>query len=212
MLKVLEMKIIVSLIFLLLSTLSVHANEYTDKLTVTVNGSGMEQQATISITQDNEGKYTLALNNFCLESTEEDGTVTRIGVGNIVLSGIEGVTTDGITSITYNDGIYITAGDDPDVAFWMGPTLAELGPVPIEMEARFNNTQLYCVIHINLVVLDQVIDVVFGTPEFTNGIGSIRNTATTQHNNQVYDLSGRKVTSLNRRSLYIIDGKKVMIH
>ena len=51
MLKVLEMKIIVSLIFLLLSTLSIHANEYTDKLTVTVNGSGMEQQATISITQ-----------------------------------------------------------------------------------------------------------------------------------------------------------------
>ncbi len=205
------MKIIVSLIFLLLSTLSIHANEYTDKLTVTVNGSGMEQQATISITQDNEGKYTLALNNFCLESTEEDGTVTRIGVGNIVLSGIEGVTTDGITSITYNDGIYITAGDDPDVAFWMGPTLAELGPVPIEMEARFNDTQLYCVIHINLVVLDQVIDVVFGAPEFTSGIGSIRNTAT-QPNNQVYDLSGRKVTSLNRRSLYIIDGKKVMIH
>ena len=59
---------IVSLIIFLLITLSVHANEYTDKLTVTVNGSGMEQQATISITQDNEGKYTLALNNFCLES------------------------------------------------------------------------------------------------------------------------------------------------
>ena len=139
MLKVLEMKIIVSLIFLLLSTLSIHANEYTDKLTVTVNGSGVEQQATISITQDNEGKYTLALNNFCLESTEEDGTVTRIGVGNIVLSGIEGVTTDGITSITYNDGIYITAGDDPDVAFWMGPTLAELGPVPIDTTMAFDS-------------------------------------------------------------------------
>ena len=203
---------IVSLIIFLLITLSVHANEYTDKLTVTVNGSGMEQQATISITQDNEGKYTLALNNFCLESAEEDGTVTRVGVGNIVLSGIEGVTTDSITSITYNDGIYITAGDDPDVAFWMGPTLAELGPVPIEMEAHFNSTQLYCVIHINLVVLDQVIDVVFGAPEFTSGIENTRSSATTQPNHQIYDLSGRKATSINRRSLYIIDGKKVMIH
>lgn len=203
---------IVSLILFLLISLSVHANEYTDKLTVTVNGSGMEQQATITITKDDDGRYTLALNNFCLESTEDDGSVTRMGVGNIVLSGIEGVTTDGITSITYNDGIYITAGDDPNIYMWMGPALAELGPVPIEMEARFNSTQLYCVIHINLVVLDQVIEVVFGTPEFSSGIQDIRSSATTQPNNQVYDLSGRKAKFLNRRSIYIINGKKVMTH
>lgn len=204
---------IVSLITLFfMCTLFVHANEYTDKLTVTVNGVAMEQNATISITQDDEGKYTLALNNFCLESTEEDGTVTRIGVGNIVLSGIEGATTEGITTITYTDGIYITAGDDPAVAFWMGPSLAEMGPVPIEMEARFNNTQLYCVIHINLEVLNQVIDVVFGTPDFSSGIEEVRTSATTCPSHQVYDLSGRKATTTNRRSIYIIDGKKMMIH
>ena len=142
------------------------ANEYTDKLIVTVNGVSMEQQTTISIVQDENGKYTLSLNNFCLESLEEDGSIMRIGVGNIVLADREGSTVDGITSITYNDNLIITDGDDPEIPYWMGPML---GPVPIEMKARFNDTQLYCEIHIDLTdLLDQIIDVVFGSePEVT---------------------------------------------
>ncbi len=146
---------------LVLCTLAAMANSYTDKLTVTVNGESMEQEATIFITQGEDGKYTLSLNNFCLETVEEDGTITKIGVGNIVLADREGTTENGITTISYNDNITITDGDDPEVGFWMG---SMLGPVPIEMTARFNDTQLYCEIHINLMsLLGQMIDVVFGT-------------------------------------------------
>ena len=98
--------------------------------------------------------------NFCLEQVEDDGTVLRMGVGNIVLADREGTTVNGITSITYNDDLIITDGDDPEIPFWIG---SALGPVPIEMEARFNDTQLYCEIHINLMdLLGQLIDVVFG--------------------------------------------------
>ncbi len=158
------MKKLLTFISLALCSLTVMANDYTDKLTVTVNGESMEQQATITITQQSDGKYTFSLNNFCLESVDDDGTVTRIGVGNIVLADREGTTQDGITSIAYNGGINIEAGDDPSIDFWMGPALADLGPVPIDMVARFNDTQLYCEIHINLMdMLGQIIDVVFGT-------------------------------------------------
>ena len=154
------MKKIFTLFGMILCTLAALANEYTDKLTVTVNGDAMEQQATISITQNEDGKYTLSLNNFCLEQVEDDGTVLRMGVGNIVLADREGTTVNGITSITYNDDLIITDGDDPEIPFWIG---SALGPVPIEMEARFNDTQLYCEIHINLMdLLGQLIDVVFG--------------------------------------------------
>lgn len=155
------MKRLLTFISLAFCSLATFANDYTDKLTVTVNGESMEQQATITITEGADGKYTLSLNNFCLESVEEDGSVMRIGVGNIVLADREGTTVDGITSISYNDDISIEDGDDPSIDFWLGPAL---GAVPIEMQARFNDTQLYCEIHINLMdMLGQIIDVVFGT-------------------------------------------------
>lgn len=155
------MKKIFAFISLALCALAAMANTYTDKLTVTVNGESTEQQATINITQQDDGKYTLSLKNFVLESGD-----SRIGVGNIVLADREGTVKDGITTINYNDNLLITDGDDPDVGFWMG---SKLGPVPIEMVARFNDTQLYCEIHINLMdMLGQMIDVVFGTePEPT---------------------------------------------
>ena len=155
------MKKIAAIVTFALFTLTTFANDYTDKLTVTVNGESVEQQTTISVTKGDDGKYTLSLNNFCLESTEDDGTLTRIGVGNIVLADREGTTVDGITTIAYNDDLLITEGNDPDVDFWMGSMLCA---VPIEMVARFNDTQLYCEIHINLMdLLGQLIDVVFGS-------------------------------------------------
>ena len=155
------MKKLLTFISLALCSLTAFANDYTDKLTVTVNGESMEQQATITITQQSDGKYTLSLNNFCLESVDDDGTVSRMGVGNIVLADREGTTQDGITSISYDDIITITEGDDPSIDFWMGPMI---GAVPINMVARFNDTQLYCEIYIDLMsLLGQKIEVVFGT-------------------------------------------------
>ena len=155
------MKKLLTFISLALCSLTAFANDYTDKLTVTVNGESMEQQATITITQQSDGKYTFSLNNFCLESVDDDGTVSRMGVGNIVLADREGTTQDGITSISYDDIITITEGDDPSIDFWMGPMI---GAVPINMVARFNDTQLYCEIYIDLMsLLGQKIEVVFGT-------------------------------------------------
>ena len=155
------MKKLLTFISLALCSLTAFANDYTDKLTVTVNGESMEQQATITITQQSDGKYTFSLNNFCLESVDDDGTVSRMGVGNIVLADREGTTQDGITSISYDDIITITEGDDPSIDFWMGPMI---GAVPINMQARFNDTQLYCEIYIDLMsLLGQKIEVVFGT-------------------------------------------------
>lgn len=207
------MKRLSTSIYFILCTMMALANDYTDKLKVTVNGEAMEQQTTITITQAEDGTYTLSLNNFILETEEADGSITRVGVGNIVLANREGTTVDGITSITYNDGIDITAGDDPDIDFWMGPMLAGFGPVPIEMNARFNDKQLYCEIHIDLMdMLDQIIDVVFGTePEPQNGIYILKDSSTSFSHNPIYDLQGRKILSTNRPSLYIVNGKKKLI-
>jgi len=188
---------------------TVMAKEYKDKLTVTVNGVAMEQQATINISQGKNGKYTFSLKNFCLEQPEDDGSVTRLGVGNIVLSDQEGTTVDGITTITYNDGLIITEGDDPNVPMWMGPAISEIAPVPVELVARFNEQQLYCEIHINLEMLAQVVDVVFGSEPIPDGI---QETQVQKDGTQaIYDLQGRRITAPRSHSLYIVGGKKHII-
>lgn len=200
------MKKISAFILFVLCSLTSFANEYTDTLTVTVNGESSTQQTTISVTKGEDGKYTLSLNNFCLEVVEPDSSVTRLGVGNIVLADREGTTVDGITSITYNDDLQITNGDDPAIEFWMGPLL---GAVPIAMEARFNDTKLYCEIHINLMdLLGQLIDVYFGAEPQPSAC--IRpSTTSTSASQSVFDLQGRKVTEPTK-GIYIINGKKVI--
>ena len=57
------MKKIAAIVVLAFITLTALANEYTDKLTVTVNGESVEQQTTIDVTKGEDGKYTLSLNS-----------------------------------------------------------------------------------------------------------------------------------------------------
>ena len=162
------MKKFFTLITMTLISLVAMANDYTDKLTVTVNGVSSEQMATITVEKEENGLYTFSLKNFCLESTDDDGNATRIGVGNIVLSDREGSTADGVTTITFDGNITIAEGDDPEIGFWMGPMIGE---VPIAMEARFNDEQLYCEIHIDLMAtLEQMVEVTFGTEPEKAGV------------------------------------------
>ena len=51
-----------------------------------------------------------------------------MGVGNIVLDNMKGYTINGVTTVVADQSITITEGDDPNIAFWMGPLL---GNVPI---------------------------------------------------------------------------------
>ena len=152
--KIINMKRFFTLFVGVMTALCSMATDYTDSLEVIVNGESTVQKATISITQQADGKYTLSLNNFMLISEE-----MTIGVGNIVLTDIEGVEENGVTTIKINKSIAITAGDDPNVG-WMGPMLGE---VPINTIAEMRGDKLYVVIDIDMMAtMDQIIKVVFG--------------------------------------------------
>ena len=131
------------------------ATDYTDSLEVIVNGVSAVQKATISVTQQTDGKYTLSLNNFVLQGVDQ-----TLGVGNIVLTDIEGVEENGVTTIKINKSIEITEGNDPNVSLWMGPMI---GLVPINTVAEIRGDKLYVVIDIDMMsTLEQIIKVVFG--------------------------------------------------
>ncbi len=149
------MKRIITLLVSVITTLSALATDYTDQLEVIVNGESAIQNATISVTKQDDGKYTLSLKNFVLQSDDQ-----TMGIGNITLTDIEGVEKDGVTTIKINKSINITEGDDTSVGMWMGPML---GAVPINTVAELRGDKLYVVIDIDMMSsLGQIIKVVFG--------------------------------------------------
>lgn len=142
-------------------TLAAMATDYTGKLTVVVNGLGGSQDATVTVEKVDTPEdgdpdydyYTLSINNFVLNTGE-----TEIGVGNIVVANKKAPVYDGMNMILCNESIEIEEGTDPDYEPWLGPLL---GPVPVAMVAKFNDTDMDVDIIIELT--DQEIYVSFTT-------------------------------------------------
>ena len=156
---------------------------YTDNLTVTFMGdTSAPQPTTIFVETQADGKYTLSLKNF------KFGTM---GVGNVVLTDVEGTDNGGVVNLSAEQTIKITEGDDPDVTTWLGPIL---GDVPVSLKAKMSEDKLYAEITINMM---GGINVVFGTDDFTTGIDHV---TTTPDNGveAIYDLSGRRLNEMQK--------------
>ena len=153
------MKKCLLLICATLMTMFVDAQEhvFTDDLVVKVNeDSTPAQSTTVTVTETGNGEYTFSLKNFKLSMGE-----IELPVGNIILEGVKGETdTQGVTALTFDDGVTIQAGDDPEET-WIGPGLKE---VPIKMTGKFKDDKLYCDIDINMETFGQMIKVQFGNP------------------------------------------------
>ena len=100
------MKKFIAMLVAAACTLGAMATEYTGKLGVSVNGEGMSQETTITVFQQEDGNYTLQIKNFCLVTAE-----TTIGVGDIVLTDVEGVEECGFTVLKVNKNITIVQNE-----------------------------------------------------------------------------------------------------
>ena len=132
--------------------LALNATTYTSHIKVTINGEVTEQDDVPVIVTESDGIYNLNLNNFVLWMED-----FPMPVGNIAVSGVQGVNEHGYTFIKYADSITITEGDDPQYDMWAGPLL---GDVPIDATARFTDTALSATIDIDMMsMLGQIITV-----------------------------------------------------
>lgn len=128
------MKKLFSLFILSLSLLTASAADYSGKLKVKIGAEPIEQLATIHLTPQANGLYTLSLLDFTLSM--EGNTMP---VGNIVISDAKAVEKDGIKGFSLSREITITEGSDASLP-WIGPSL---GNVPIKIIATFTNDKLY---------------------------------------------------------------------
>lgn len=135
--------------------LALSATTYTCHIKVVVNGTVAEQdEVPVEVVKSN-GTYDLSLNNFVLI---QEGV--PMPVGNIQVTGVEGVDEYGYTTIHYDAPLAITPGNDPQYDYWLGPML---GDVPVNMTARFTDSAASADIAINLEAMGQVINVnIFG--------------------------------------------------
>ncbi|MBO5182474.1 MAG: calycin-like domain-containing protein [Paraprevotella sp.] len=189
---------------------------YTDNLVVTINEESTDPQKTeIKVTTNADGTYTLMLDNFMLSAwNEEEQKYDVLPVGSIVVDNITGESKGDIVFLSADRTIEIQPGTDESVApdDWFGLQLNALGGVPIVLTADMTADKLYCQIDIDMTaVLNQSINVVFGTP--FNGTG-IRNIGVGQvKSDGYYSLNGVLMgTDWNKLSkgIYIINGKKVI--
>ena len=137
--------------------LALSATTYNCHLKVVINGEVAEQdEVPVVVTEHADGTYDLTLNNFVLWMGD-----FPMPVGNIVVTGVEGVDQYGYTTIKFADKIQIAEGDDPQYGTWAGPLL---GDVPIDMTARFTDTAASANIDIDMQeMLGQIITVsIFG--------------------------------------------------
>ena len=139
--------------------MALSATTYTCHLKVIVNGIVSEQDEVKVDVINNNGSYDLSLKNFALVAEGE-----AIPVGNIAVSGVQGVNEYGYTTLTYNEPVLITEGDDPQYDYWMGPMLGE---VPLDLVARFSDSALNA--NIDIALGDMIIGVsLFGVAPALN--------------------------------------------
>lgn len=144
--------------------MALNATIYTCHVKVTINGIVSEQEQVEVEVNGGNGSYDLNLKNFVLES---EGA--SMPVGNVTVTGVQGVDEYGFTKLTYNGNIRITEGDDPQYDYWMGPML---GPVPTNAIARFTSTAICGDLYIDLSsTLGQLISVsIFGIAPAQEGL------------------------------------------
>ncbi|MDM8145422.1 calycin-like domain-containing protein [Bacteroides eggerthii] len=182
---------------------------YTDDLIVTINDqSTPAQKSNIDFVNHEDGTCDFVLKNFCL--TDADAVIP---VGNIELKNVNLVSGDSYNTFETEQIITIQPGDDAEKE-WIGPMLGE---VPIDMQGKINEDQLYCTIDIDMMsTLQQIIKVTFGK-DITTGITHVSVTA--EKLVDVYTLNGTllrsRVSSENalnglQPGIYVVNGKKVV--
>ena len=191
------------------------AKDYTDQLTVSINGmSTPPKETTISVEELNNGQISIVLKNFILEMPGAD----PIYVGHIYVENVDLTPADGYNSFSLSQRqVRATAGDLEGVLpdQWIGQDLSDAG-LFIDMDGKITDSKFYCTLGLMFGILD--IDVVFGTDEFPSGIRSAQ-TANPNKLVDVYSILGVRVKSSVKqaealdglqRGIYIVDGKKVI--
>ncbi len=175
----------------------IYGISYTDKLVVKVNtGENTETteipSSTINISKNSDGTYKLSIKNFSLAPGTD--------LGDVVADNLTG-STDGEYTTIKMSGVPVKLSDEMFAV--------AVGDLKINLDAKFTADKLYALIDLNVTLLNQVVNVIFGSPFTETGIDHV---TVKKHSgvDQVYEIGGQHVNRASVPGLYIINGKKVI--
>lgn len=138
----------------------ISATDYTDVLTVNVDGQEADpSQTTISIDENSDGTYKLALKNFILQYGGEE-----MAIGTIVIDNVAANASGSAKVLQTSQSIDIAEGDDASKT-WYGPMITGGQPIiPVTMTGVLEGDNFRTVIDITFAGM--TIKVGFGTDKF----------------------------------------------
>ena len=131
------MKKLFTIVAFALSALSMMAEEYTCPLLVDVEGTQTTATQTVTVTKQDNGKYTLSLKNF---------KMGKQAVGNIEVKDVDAVMCGTTECLSTQQTIQIAAGDDTSIN-WIGPGL---GDVPIFLKGELVDQTFNAILSISM--------------------------------------------------------------
>ena len=142
------------------------ANDYTDNLEVSINGTATSQQATISLDKQADGSSTLTLKNFILSMGGN-----QIGVGTIQIDSVSVIASGDKNVLVANKAIKIKEGEGTSPSgIWLA---SNLPPIPIQLMGEQRDDKLYAVINIDMKAsINSDIKVTFGDGNYQIGNSS----------------------------------------
>lgn len=178
---------------------------YTEDVSLTVNKETYPTETfTFPLEKMGNGKYRCRYENIKFDL--DDG---EIALGTIEVE-LDGKEVDGVVVFDQKKNVRVQKGDDPDVSFWMGPSL---GSVPVTVKGRLDDDHFYAVIDFKawLLIVPYTVHAEVGHPENVRepvtAIRSLGEETSARH--QIYDLQGRPVQK-DAKGIVITDGKKVV--
>lgn len=183
------MKKILTLFAAMAMTLTAMATDYTGQLTVTVMGQSMNpQETTITVTEQQDGTYTLLLKNFELTG--------MMSVGTIELTGVKGEENNGATTLTADQTVTIQSGDDASKQWALAGQ-----SVPVKLNGTMTNKNLEADMTITYALsalFSMDISVSFTGTAASSSIKVAPKVTTNNAATTIYDASGRKLNGMTR--------------
>lgn len=180
------MKKIFTFIVAMVLSLSAVAKDYTDKLAITLGEGGdpVVSTTTISIDKQDNGKYTIKLNQF--------NFMGALLIGDVTMTDVDGVEdADGFVNYATTQTATITNGDEEGIMGMLGGKI----DVTVAEGSRSKGDKFYAVISLTVPGVGDV-NAVFGDNEFpgSDGISAIRIDGSKI--SEVYTLDGRRVNTM----------------
>lgn len=178
------MKKLFTLLFVIIaSAMTAMATDYTDNLIITVDGGNPTtvNDVKITVTQQENGKYSFSLKNFSFAGTK---------VGDIELNDIEGQEKDGIITLNVPE----TKIKVKNPALGIGTTINFLGGIKFSMTAKISNVNNKMYADMTMKAMRQNIKAIYGDEKnITTGISNLP-VDNTNDKVELYNLQGQRIS------------------